>query len=719
MSRPEEEKARWAWPFAFAPYDIQKQFMSELYETLEHGDVGIFESPTGSGKSLSMIASALHWLKVNRHRVFLDDDGDAAQAVQKAAEEPAWIPARINEKCLDLIDQARKEKDSASPAPLTVAVRGLPARSSCTCFDKNAISRLSDDILYEAQDIESVAEMAKEDRTCGYYAARAAVREAEFVALPYSMLLHRKTRESLGIELKGNVIICDEAHNVIEAINEVHSVSLSLADVTQARADLVAYRDRYRTRLNPVNKVSINNLLVVVAGLQTFMQRKSTGKESSLVVTCGALAIEADIDHVNIFSVLRFLELSRLPQKLRGFADRYLEHKDKVGQVAIAAAPPPAPRKVQSLSSPRPSNKHAKRVKATQPSTLPSRRKPASLRPVHAFLEGLSNAEKDGKVLVVADGPRTSMKFLMLNPGTHFREIVDQAHAVVLAGGTMKPTVDVETQLFGHLPSSKIRLFSCGHVIPKENMVCLCLGSGPTRTPLELTFANRGMTSVMDEIARSLVNMCSLVPNGLVVFLPSYAYADQLFARWKESNQWTRLEAKKTIVCDTRDAVQSDKLLETYAAAARSPRGALLFSVVGGKLSEGINFKDELARCVVMVGLPFPNARDPELKAKMDFLDRPAHASKDAKPLQKPALSSKDFYENICMKAVNQCIGRAIRHRDDFAAVVLMDARYARPNIAAKLPKWIVGDNELALAPSFGRFVQRLRAFLANKRDAI
>ena len=35
--------------FPFEPYEVQKDFMKNLYDTLEKRKIGIFESPTGTG----------------------------------------------------------------------------------------------------------------------------------------------------------------------------------------------------------------------------------------------------------------------------------------------------------------------------------------------------------------------------------------------------------------------------------------------------------------------------------------------------------------------------------------------------------------------------------------------------------------------------------------------------------------------------------------------
>lgn len=85
--------------------------------------------------------------------------------------------------------------------------------------------------------------------------------------------------------------------------------------------------------------------------------------------------------------------------------------------------------------------------------------------------------------------------------------------------------------------------------------------------------------------------------------------------------------------------------------------------------------------------MPYPNLYSPELVEKMRYLD-----STSKKPRQKDEPSSGEiYYENLCMKAVNQSIGRAIRHINDYAVILLLDKRYSKPRIQGKLPKWI-GD---------------------------
>ena len=41
------------------------------------------------------------------------------------------------------------------------------------------------------------------------------------------------------------------------------------------------------------------------------------------------------------------------------------------------------------------------------------------------------------------------------------------------------------------------------------------------------------------------------------------------------------------------------------------------------------------------------------------------------------ASAGRQYYEDLCLKAVNQCIGRVVRHRGDWAAIVLADMRWA------------------------------------------
>jgi len=48
--------------------------------------------------------------------------------------------------------------------------------------------------------------------------------------------------------------------------------------------------------------------------------------------------------------------------------------------------------------------------------------------------------------------------------------------------------------------------------------------------------------------------------------------------------------------------------------------GAILVGVCRGKLSEGIDFKDDQARLVILVGVPFANIYDPTNVMKQEMM---------------------------------------------------------------------------------------------------
>lgn len=66
------------------------------------------------------------------------------------------------------------------------------------------------------------------------------------------------------------------------------------------------------------------------------------------------------------------------------------------------------------------------------------------------------------------------------------------------------------------------------------------------------------------------------------------------------------------------------------------------------------------------------------------------------------------------MRAVNQSIGRAIRHAGDYATILLVDTRYSRPRIRGKLPKWIGED--VQVADSWSDAARGVAGFFRDKR---
>lgn len=129
-----------------------------------------------------------------------------------------------------------------------------------------------DNTLATVPDIEDLFELGKKLQVCPYYASRTAVAGAEIITLPYPLLLQKTARDALGIKLEGNVVIVDEAHNIMDAVANVYASEVSLGELKQARQMLGVYVKKFGKKLKGENRVMVAQVARVVDGLREWLE---------------------------------------------------------------------------------------------------------------------------------------------------------------------------------------------------------------------------------------------------------------------------------------------------------------------------------------------------------------------------------------------------------------------------------------------------------------
>ena len=809
----------------YVPYDIQLSFMTSLYDCIEHGKVGVFESPTGTGKSLSLICGALTWLRDHKRREFdetlearnddedwlvraerdnkrnallqereelekkleqlrRDEDREKRRDIDRRPTKKARQSERESQALQDeefmledydsddgqkaprhasntglssstqaLLDQVKgKSKDDnllqqaetkiivcsrthsqlsqfvqelrrvKPPSGISMAsetikhlslgsrknlcinakVNGLLSTQAINerCLElqkpgtfknhrcsylpnadfQGSVDAFRDRTMAKVRDIEDAAQLGRELAVCPYYASRSVIAPSEVLTLPYPLLLQKSAREALGVSVKDNVVIIDEAHNLMDAISDTLAVSMRLSQLRAATEQVRAYVQRFKNRLKGKNRVYVTQVVRLLNSVTEYLQQTcDESKHCEFSLTAARLMSGKGVDQVRPHKLLQYLHESKLTYKVEGYADAQAQLKG-------------------------------------------DKRPKGLLMQFQSLLVALMNPHTEGRFFAHRDGNDIVLRYALLDPREHFRDIVEEARAVVLAGGTMSPTSDYADYLFSYINADRLRTFSFGHVVPAENIFATAITKGPSGIGFDFTFGARGNEKMIAELGQLLVCICRVVPDGVVVFFPSYDYLGLVTRTLRSTSIMNTLSSIKTVFEESR-GVAADDLLREYAHAIDSGKGCLLLSVVGGKLSEGINFSDKLGRAVVAVGLPFPNANGAEWKAKIEHVEalqykqcKEVQSLEDGEAQSKANAAGRDFYENACMRAVNQSIGRAIRHRNDYAAILLVDRRFATQRIRSKLPGWIMGSMQSDIKEQiWSHHENSVRRFFAEK----
>lgn len=199
------------------------------------------------------------------------------------------------------------------------------------------------------------------------------------------------------------MIIIDEAHNLMDTISNIHSVHITQSQLKCCSEQLRVYLHKYRNRLKGKNRVYLTQLVRLLDSLSSHLHdivSKSQTRDG--IIDVGELMTGKGIDQINLYKLMRYLEASKLARKVNGYI-KYIEEE----KAAFLAKPP--------SSSP-------------------------VLTQVQSFLQTLTNPASEGRFFYEKDeNSEVCLSYMLLDPTQHFREVVEESKAIILAGGTMSP----------------------------------------------------------------------------------------------------------------------------------------------------------------------------------------------------------------------------------------------------------------------------------------
>lgn len=173
-----------------------------------------------------------------------------------------------------------------------------------------------------------------------------------------------------------------------------------------------------------------------------------------------------------------------------------------------------------------------------------------------------------------------------------------------------------------------------------------------------------GISTKYEEMNEATVNLffeniakiCNSFKKNTAIFFSSYASLNRLL------NKGLVFSLKEKVYIERRDMGQR-ALMRQIEAFKR--KGGVFLSVIGGRLSEGMNFPSNELEIIVIVGIPYPppSARQKSLQYYYE---------------KKYGNGWKYAVEAPTTRKLLQAIGRLIRTEDDKGIVVILDERAKR-----------------------------------------
>uniref|UniRef100_A0A8C2T1Y0 Regulator of telomere elongation helicase 1 n=1 Tax=Coturnix japonica TaxID=93934 RepID=A0A8C2T1Y0_COTJA len=690
--------------FPFQPYECQEIYMAKVLECLQTKVNGILESPTGTGKTLCLLCSTLAWREHFKDTISARKIAQRMNGVELFPDRPmsSWgnaatdgdiptyytdIPkiiyaSRTHSQLTQVINELKNtvyrpkisvlgsreqlcinpevKRQESNHMQIYMCRKKVMARA---CHFYNNVEEKSTEkgLMDSIMDIEDLVKNGSKHRACPYYLSRSLKQQADIIFMPYNYLLDAKSRRAHNIDLKGTVIILDEAHNVERLCEESSSFDLTAYDLASAIdvINLVLEEQAKVVQQNEVNAEfnmeSISSEILLQ--LESAIDAVELPPNDSGVTKDGSYIFELFAKAQITFQTKTSL-LESLEQILQ-----FLSGRKSVNLSLLVGM-------------------KCKFIYATVSGSLA-----LIFLQVHIHLDNSNQKKKKERTDLwdssAAKKQGKTLSYWCFSPGYSMHELVRQGvRTIILTSGTLSPLSSFTMEMQIPFPV----LLENPHVIDKRQLWVGIIPKGPDGAVLNSTYERRFSEDYLSSLGKTIGNLVRVVPHGLLVFFPSYPVMDKSLEYWREHDFAKRIEEVKPMFVEPRNKGSFSEVIDAYYGKIACPKsnGATFLAVCRGKASEGLDFADMNGRGVIITGLPFPPRWDPRVVLKMQFLNEMKKSSMGAQ-----YLSGHQWYNQQASRAVNQAIGRVIRHRQDYGAIFLCDDRFTTDNVRSKLPSWV------------------------------